>query len=128
MKKTQITSQTYRLPLLNFSQSAIVALNPDPTEVIKHVLINKAIRRLLSIMSERGSPRTLYTAGFKLLVIAHAVSHSNHAAGRQFSIHESCTRQWRSHREHLQKSHGTSKQNVLGPLLSLTSRKKLQHG
>ena len=92
MKKTQITSQTYRLPLLNFSQSAIVALNPDPTEVIKHVLINKAIRRLLSIMSERGSPRTSHTAAFKLRVITYAVSHGNRAAGRQFSIDESCMR------------------------------------
>ena len=92
MKKTQITSQTYRLPLSNFSQSAIVALDPDPTEVIKHVLINKAIRRLLSIMSERGSPRTSHTAAFKLRVITYAVSHGNRAAGRQFSIDESCMR------------------------------------
>ena len=54
-------------------------------------------------MSERGSPRTLYTAVFKLHVIAYAVSHGNCAAGRQFLIDESCVRRWRLQRERLQK-------------------------
>ena len=54
-------------------------------------------------MSERGSPRTSYTAAFKLRVIAYAVSHGNRAAGRQFSIDESCVRRWRAQRERLQK-------------------------
>ena len=54
-------------------------------------------------MSERGSPRTSYTAAFKLRVIAYAVSHGNRAAGRQFSIDESCVRRWRLQRERLQK-------------------------
>jgi len=53
-------------------------------------------------MSERGSPRTSYTAAFKLRVIAYAVSHGNRAAGRQFSIDESCVRRWRLQRERLQ--------------------------
>ena len=61
IKKTQITSDTQRLPLSNFSQSAVVAFDPDPTEVIKNVLVNKFIRRLLSIMSERGSPRAYFS-------------------------------------------------------------------
>ena len=55
-------------------------------------------------MSERGSPRTSYTAAFKLRVIADAVSHGNRAAGRQFSIDESCMRRWRLQRERLQKN------------------------
>ena len=104
IKKTQITSNTQRLPLSNFSQSVVVALDPDPTEVIKNVLVNKVIRRLLSIMSERGCPRASYTAAFKLRVIAYAASHGNRAAGRQFSIDESCVRRWRSQRERLLKT------------------------
>ena len=54
-------------------------------------------------MSERGSGRTSYTAAFKLRVIAYAVSHGNHAAGRQFLIDESCVRRWRVQHECLQK-------------------------
>ena len=80
IKKTN--TDTQRLPLSNFSQSAVVVLDPDPVEVIKNALVNKVIRRLLSIMSERGSPRASYTAAFKLRVIAYAVSHGNRAAGR----------------------------------------------
>lgn len=76
----------------------------DPTEVIKNELVNKVLRRLLSIMSERGCPRASYTAAFKLRVIAYAVSHGNRAAGRQFSIDESCVRRWRSQRERLLKT------------------------
>ena len=87
----------------NFSQSAVVALDPDLTEVIKNVLVNKVIRRPLSIMSERSSPRALYTAAFKLLVTAYAVSHGNRAAGRQLSIDESCVRRWSSQHERLLK-------------------------
>ena len=80
IKKTNTGTQ--RLPLSNFSQSAVVVLDPDPAEVIKNALVNKVIRRLLSITSERGSPRASYTAAFKLRVIAYAVSHGNRAAGR----------------------------------------------
>ena len=76
----------------------------DPTEVIKNELVNKVLRRLLSIISERGCPRASYTAAFKLRVIAYAVSHGNRAAGRQFSIDESCVRRWRSQRERLLKT------------------------
>ena len=55
-------------------------------------------------MSERSSPRTSYTAAFKLRVIAYAVSHGNRAAGRQFWIDESCVRLWRLQHEHLKKN------------------------
>ena len=66
------------------------------------MLVDKVIRRQLSIVSERGSPRTSYTAAFKLRVIAYAVSHGNRATGRQFPIHESCVPRWRLQCEHLQ--------------------------
>lgn len=89
IKKTQITSDTKRVPLPNFSQSAVV---------------NKVIRRLLSIMSERDSPRASYTAAFKLHVVLYAVSHGNHAAGRQFSTDENSAHHWRSQHERLLKT------------------------
>ena len=106
-KKTQITSNTQHLPLSNFSQSAVVVLDPFGSSFnrgCKNVLVNKVLRRLLSIMSERGCPRASYTAAFKLRVIAYAVSHGNHATGRQFPIDESCVRPWRSQCERLLKS------------------------
>lgn len=55
-------------------------------------------------MSERGSPRASYTASFKLRVVAYAVEKGNRAAGKQFSIDESCVRRWRSQREKLLKT------------------------
>ena len=62
-------------------------------------------------MSERGCPRASYTAAFKLRLIAYAVSHGNRAAGRQFSIDESCVRRWRSQHERLLKT-PRNEQNV----------------
>ena len=41
-------------------------------------------------MSERGSPRASYTASFKLRIVAYAVEKVNRAAGKKFSIDESC--------------------------------------
>lgn len=84
MKKTQITSQTYRLPLSIFSQSATVALDPDPTKVLKHVLIHKSYQKTTVNHVCKGF--SLSTAAFKLRVIAYAVSRGNFAAGRQFLI------------------------------------------
>ena len=55
-------------------------------------------------MSERGSPRVSYTTAFKLRVIAYAVSNGNRAAGRQFSVDESCVRRWKLQRERLLKT------------------------
>ena len=52
-------------------------------------------------MSERGTPRVSYTTAFKLRVIAYAVSNGNRAAGRQFSVDESCVRRWKLQRERL---------------------------
>ena len=107
IKKTQITLDMQRLPLSNFNQSAVVVLDRldlDPTKIIKNALVNKVLKRLLSIMSERGCPRASYTAAFKLRLIVYAVSHGNRAAGRQFSIDESCVRRWRSQHERLLKN------------------------
>ena len=109
IKKTQITLDMQRLPLSNFNQSAVVVLDRldlDPTKIIKNALVNKVLRRLLSIMSVRGCPRASYTAAFKLRLIAYAVSH-----GRQFSIDESCVRRWRSQHERLLKT-PRNEQNV----------------
>ena len=55
-------------------------------------------------MLERGSPRVSYTTAFKLRVIAYAVSNGNRAAGRQFSLDESCVRRWKLQRERLLKT------------------------
>jgi len=74
-------------------------------------------------MSERGCPRALYTAAFKLRVIAYAVSHGNRAAGRQFSIDESCVHRWRSQHERLLRTPPP----VFAEQPSLTLRKKLPH-
>ena len=52
-------------------------------------------------MSERGTPRASYTAGFKLRVVSYAVDHGNRAAGKKFSVDERCFRKWQAQREKL---------------------------
>lgn len=52
-------------------------------------------------MSERGTPRASYTAGFKLQVVGYAAEHGNRAAGKKFAVDESCVRRWRVQREKL---------------------------
>jgi len=44
------------------------------------------------------------TLSFKLRVVAYAVEKGNRAAGKQFSIDESCVHRWRLQREKLLKT------------------------
>ena len=42
-----------------------------------------------------NSPRSTYTAAFKLQVVAHAEATGNRVAGREFGVNESVIRRWR---------------------------------
>ena len=55
-------------------------------------------------MTGRGSPRTSYTASFKLRVVAYAVDEGNRAAGKQFGVDKSCVHHWRLQGENLLKT------------------------
>ena len=49
-----------------------------------------------------GRFRRAFTAKEKLAAVAYAEAHGNRAAGREFTIDESCIRQWRKQKSRLQ--------------------------
>ena len=52
-------------------------------------------------MSERGTPRTSHTAGFKLRVVRYAIELGNRVAGKKFAVDEICVHRWRVQRSKL---------------------------
>ena len=53
--------------------------------------------------------RRAFTAKEKLAAVSYADAHGNRAAGREFTIDESCIRQWRRQRSRLEKMPSTKK-------------------
>ena len=56
-----------------------------------------------------GRVRRAFTAKEKLAAVSYADAHGNRAAGREFTIDESCIRQWRRQRSRLEKMPSTKK-------------------
>jgi len=87
-------------------------------------------------MSERGTPCASDTAGFKLRVMSYAIDHGNQAAGKKFSVDESCVRRWRVQREKLtntpkmkhENRHGVAHFPELEKELACWVREKCQGG